>query len=57
MVYLRLFLMVFYKGKENSKLLITIPISLDYEIFVLQFYVGLINYLLNEFISIIIYIN
>ncbi len=47
-VYLRLFLMVFYKGKENKNLLITIPFSLDYELFVLQFYVGLLDYLINE---------
>lgn len=47
-LYLRLFLMVYYKGDETMKLLISIPVSIEYEIFVLQFMVGLISYLIRE---------
>lgn len=40
--------MVYYKGDETMKLLISIPVSIEYEIFVLQFMVGLISYLIRE---------
>ena len=49
LMYLRLYLMVYYSGKEANEVLITIPVSIAYEIFVLQFTVKLLNYFLNQY--------
>jgi hypothetical protein len=41
--------MVYYRGPETIKLLISIPVSIEYEIFVLQFAVGLLSFLVKEY--------
>lgn len=49
MMYFRLYLMVYYTGKDLKDVLVTIPVSLDYEIFVLSFGVKLLNHYLSKY--------
>jgi hypothetical protein len=47
--YLRVFLLMHYTGKDANRILVTVPVSLDFELFMLQFALRLYNYLLSRF--------
>jgi len=48
-LFLRLWLMSYYKGADLYKLLVTVPASIDYELFVLGYYLEIIEALYNRY--------
>ena len=48
-VFLRLWLMNYYKGDDLYKLFVTFPASIHYELFVLQYYLDIIKSLYDRY--------
>ncbi|CAD8069199.1 unnamed protein product [Paramecium primaurelia] len=50
-IYVRLFLMAYYIGQDANSILLTIPVSIDFEIQVFDFTLKLLSYLAQKFKS------
>lgn len=48
-IYIRLFLMAYYIGQDANSILLTIPISIDFEIQVFDFTLKLLSYLAQKY--------
>ncbi|EGR30449.1 SET domain protein, partial [Ichthyophthirius multifiliis] len=48
-IYLRLYLMMHYKGPDLKRVMVSLPVSPVYECFVLSFAIRLLSYLLSRF--------
>ncbi|KRX00204.1 Rubisco LSMT, substrate-binding domain [Pseudocohnilembus persalinus] len=48
-IYLRALLVKIYEGQEKKDIFVTLPVSLDFEIFVLKFYKKIINYFQSQY--------
>lgn len=49
MIFLRLYLMNYYKGADLYKLFVTFPASVDYELFVFSYYRDIIASLYERY--------